>query len=134
MPITFKNKIGIEIVTITPEADRTPCTECGGLNMLSQTALDIDCQHCDGTGVDNLFTTIRAMASYRPGGIKRWNYDTGSVSHFGDCSIKLDGTYSSILERADHINMNDLEWKFTVIRNPGEAMGQARIVLALARK
>ena len=134
MPTTFKNLKPIQIRAKTPQEDLILCTECGGLQAMAQTSIRLDCDNCSGTGYENYYQTFNANASYRPGSISRWNQVEGRVDFFGDCSIKLDYSYKSLIDRASHILMDGILWKFQLLREPGEAMGQKRIVLLLSRK
>lgn len=134
MPVSFKPNKDITIATKTPEEDLVYCPVCGGLQAMSKTALDINCPACGGTGYANLWTFVDAVATYRPGARTRWNYVAGAVDYFGECSIKLDYRYKPVLDQASHIVMDGTEWKFSVLRDPGEAMGQQRLVVALSRK
>lgn len=134
MPVSFKPKKPVKIVAKTRQEDLIQCSECGGLQAMSNTALDLDCPVCSGTGWENLFTEYPVPASYRSGTVKRWNYVEGVVDYFGECSIKLDYKYKNLLDRASYISMDGQDWKFSFVREPGEAMGQKRIVLALSRK
>lgn len=134
MPTTFKNRKLILIAVSIPEDEREQCPECGGLSTLAQTSINIDCQFCDGTGWVAMYRFVPASASVRPGDVKRWNYQSGALDFLGEQSIKLDYKYKAFLESAKFIRMDDVDWKFTVLREPGEAMGQRRINLALSRK
>jgi hypothetical protein len=133
MPVSFKTMKRITIQVKTPEENLRFCTTCGGLQAMSNTALDLDCPTCAGTGYENMWTTVAADASYRAGAIQRWNYVTGGLDTLGECSIKLSYKYKDILERATHLVMDGVKWKFSMLRDPGEAMGQHRINLALSR-
>lgn len=101
---------------------------------MAQTSIRLDCDNCGGTGYENFYTTYNANASYRPGAIARWNSVEGRVDYFGECSIKLDYKYRPMLNNASFILMDGISWKFAMLRDPGEAMGQHRIVLLLSRK
>lgn len=134
MPVSFKNLKPITIVKKTPTSALVLCDVCGGLNAMASTAVKIDCEGCGTTGYSNFFTRIDALASYRPGAVKRWDSYAGQLDYSGECSIKLDSRYKRLLATADHIEMDETEWKFTVLREPGEAFGNARLVLSLSRK
>ena len=134
MPTTFKHKKQIRMALVIPEDEREQCTECGGLSAMAQTAIKIDCAVCDGTGWLAYYRFANAEASVRPGAIKRWNYQSGGLDYIGEQSIKIDYSYKALLDSAEFISMDGIDWKFTVLREPGEAMGQKRINLALSRK
>lgn len=107
---------------------------CGGLNAMASTAVKIDCTGCGTTGYSNFYSSIPTQASYRPGAVKRWDAVAGHVDYSGECSIKLSTQYREALATAEYIEMDGIKWRFTVLREPGEAFGQARLVLSLARK
>ncbi len=134
MTFSFKPTKPITLVMKTPDADLEFCDVCGGLNTRSRTAIKIDCENCGGTGYENPYQRIMAKASYRPGAVKQWNTQAGALDYLGETSIKLDAKYKTALANAEWIEMDGIEWKFTTLREPGEAMGQHRLVLALARK
>jgi hypothetical protein len=134
MPISFKPLKNITIVRRTPTASLVLCDVCGGLNAMASTAVKVDCTGCGTTGYSNFYSDIYAQASYRPGSVKRWDSVAGQLSYLGECSIKLDSRYKRILEAAEYIKMDGIDWKFSILREPGEAMGQARLVLSLSRK
>ena len=121
-------------MTLTPEADLIPCSECGGINTRASVAAKIDCSTCDTTGYENKYTLIPANVSYRSGAIKQWDQVAGSVAYVGECSIKLPYRYHEFLKSTKWIELRDTKWNFTVMREPGEALGQKRIVMALSRK
>jgi hypothetical protein len=124
----------INIVRKTPTGALVLCDVCGGLNAMASTAVKIDCTGCGTTGYSNFYNTIPASASYRPGAVKRWDSYAGQLDYSGECSIKLDLRYKRLLEAAEFIEMDGVEWKFNVLREPGESFGQARLVLSLTRK
>lgn len=134
MPTTFKNLKQIQIATKTPEEDLVLCTECGGLQAMAMSSIRLDCDNCDGTGYENLYTTSFASAAFRPGAIAQWNYAQGGVTYVGECSIKLDYRYRELLDSASYIVMDGISWKFSFLRQPGEALANKRVVLALSRK
>ena len=134
MPVSFKQLRPITIVKRTPTASLVLCDVCGGLNAMASTAVKIDCEGCDKTGYSNFYSRINAMASYRPGAVKRWDSVAGQLDYSGECSIKLDTRYKQLLASAEYIEMDGIKWRFTVLREPGEAFGQARLVLSLSRK
>lgn len=134
MPVSFKNQKPITILKRTPQADLVLCEVCGGLNAMASTAVKINCDGCGTTGYSNFYRTINAMASYRPGAVKRWDHVAGQLDYLGECSIKLDSRYKQLLATAEHIEMDGIEWRFNVLREPGEAFGQPRLVLSLTRK
>jgi hypothetical protein len=134
MPVSFKNLKPITIVKKTPTAALVLCDVCGGLNAMASTAVKINCEGCGTTGYSNFWTRIAALASYRPGAVKRWDSYAGQLDYSGECSIKLDSRYKRLLATAEYIEMDEVEWKFTVLREPGESFGNARLVLSLARK
>jgi hypothetical protein len=131
---TFKNRKPIALVVKTPPEDLEFCDVCGGINARARTAAKIDCEACGGTGYQNPYQSIAVYASYRPGAQKRWNASSGAVDYFGECSIKLDYKYKNVLDHTEYIMMDGIDWKFQTLREPGEALGQHRIVLALTRK
>jgi hypothetical protein len=134
MPISFKTPKPITIVKRTPQDDLVLCDVCGGLNAMASTAIKVDCTGCGTTGYSNFYTRISAMATYRPGAVKRWDAVAGSVSYTGECSIKLDARYKQILAASEHLEFDGIKWRFSVLREPGEGFGQHRLVLALTRK
>lgn len=134
MPVSFKNLKTITIAKRTSTADLQLCDVCGGLNAMASTAVKINCEGCGTTGYSNFYMKIPANASYRPGAVKRWDQVAGQLDYLGECSIKLDIRYAKLLATAEYIEMDDITWKFTVLRQPGEAFGQARLVLSLSRK
>ena len=101
---------------------------------MASTAVKVNCEGCGKTGYSNFYTNIIANASYRPGAIKRWDAQAGQVDYSGECSIKLDSRYKEFLNTAEHIEMDGIKWNFHVLREPGEAFGQPRLVIALTRK
>lgn len=134
MPTSFKTKKQIKIISQTPPEERVLCTECGGLQAMSQTSIRLDCPVCNGTGYENFFKTVIGMATVRPGAITRWNSVQGKLDFLGEVGIKLDYRYKDILDTASWIELDDIQWKFSFLSTPGEAMGQKRIRLALSRK
>lgn len=134
MPVSFKNKKQITILKKTATADLQLCDVCGGLNAMASTAVKVNCTGCGTTGYSNYYTSIPALASYRPGAVKRWDHVAGQLDYLGECSIKLDSRYSQLLATAEHIEMDGVAWRFNVLREPGEALGQPRLVLSLTRK
>ena len=134
MPVSFKPLIPISIVKRTPSGELVLCDVCGGLNAMASTAVKINCEGCGTTGYSNFYIRIDAMASYRPGAVKRWDSAAGQLDYLGECSIKLDSRYKRLLDTAEHIEMDGVEWRFAVLREPGKAMGQSRLVLSLSRK
>lgn len=134
MPVSFKPPKTIYIVVKTPTDDLEFCDTCGGINAMASTAVKIDCTECGTTGYSNYWTRIAVNASYRPGGEKRWDADSGTMSYFGECSIKLPATMEAALSDASHIEMDGKSWSFNVMRNPGEGFGQKRLVISLSRK
>jgi hypothetical protein len=133
MVTSFKPTIQIKLITRTPEDDLIYCTECGGIQAMSQTAIKINCDNCGGTGYENLYTEVPVLATYRPGAVRRYGYESGALVTLGDCSIKLDYKYKELLDISKHIEMDGVNWKFTYVAERGAAMGQPRIVLALSR-
>jgi hypothetical protein len=101
---------------------------------MSQEALDLECDNCDGTGYENLYSSRQISAYYTPGAKKRWSYEAGQVSYMGDASIKVDKSYESLMERATYITFGGIQWEPSIYREPGAAMGQRRLVYTLARK
>lgn len=101
---------------------------------MSQEALDLECDNCNGTGYENLYSTHRISAYYTPGAKKRWSIEAGALSYLGDASIKVDKVYESLMERSKYIEFNGVKWEATIFRDPGAAMGQRRLVYTLARK
>lgn len=134
MPVSFKVPKDIAIVKRTPSGELVLCDECGGLNAMASTAVKVDCTGCGTTGYSNFYKRINAKASYRPGAVKRWDSVAGQLDYLGECSIKLDSRYERTLAAAEHIEMDGIKWRFTILRKPGESFGQARLVLSLARK
>lgn len=134
MPVSFKKLRPITIVKRTATSDLELCDVCGGLNAMASTAVKIDCSGCDSTGYSNFYQRVEASASYRPGSVKRWDSVAGQLDYLGECSIKLDSRYRRLLGVADHIEMDGVAWRFTVLREPGESFGQPRLVLSLSRK
>lgn len=134
MPVSFKNPKSIVILKKTPSAELQLCDVCGGLNAMASTAVKINCEGCGTTGYSNFYSRIHAMASYRPGAVKRWDHVAGQLDYSGECSIKLDSRYGRLLATAEHIEMDEVAWRFNVLREPGEALGQRRLVLSLTRK
>jgi hypothetical protein len=132
--IGFKQTKPIKLITRTPPEDLVYCDVCGGINAMASTAVKIDCTACGTTGYQNLWSSIDAAASYRPGAIKRWNQVAGAVDYIGECSIKLDIRYKDFLPQIEWIEMGGTKYAFTFLRDPGEAFGQPRMVLALSRK
>lgn len=110
------------------------CDVCGGLNALGNVSVKVDCTACSQTGYQNFFTTVTVPAYYRPGVVKRWNIQRGGYDLVGDMTIKVDAQWASLLERSTHLDFKGVAWHFTQLRDPGAAMGQERIVLALYRK
>ena len=134
MPVTFKRSKLINIVIRTPDEDLVFCDVCGGVNAMASTAVKINCEGCGTTGYSNYWTTVPVSGSYRPGGERRWNATAGAIEYFGECAIKLPARYESLLTDASHIEMDGVNWKFNVLRSPGEGFGQKRLVVSLARK
>ena len=134
MPTSFKRRKDITIVKKTPTSQLEFCDTCGGINAMASTAVKVDCPECGTTGYKNFWTRIGAKAYYRPGAVKRWDAVAGALSYLGECSIKLDARYKNLLASASHIEFDDAEWRFNVLREPGEGFGQHRLVLALTRK
>ena len=134
MPVSFKPPRLLYIVTKTPQEDLEFCDVCGGINAMASTAVKVNCESCGTTGYSNYYTRTPVFGSYRPGGDKRWNPVEGAVSYFGECSVKLPAIIGPFLEEAVHIEMDGTPWNFNVMRTPGAAFGQERIVLSLSRK
>lgn len=132
--IGFKTLVPATVVTATPDGDRVVCSECGGINAMASVAAKIDCSTCDTTGWDNPYQYHDIKVSYRPGAVTRWDKQAGSLVYFGECSIKADKRYAGILHDVKWIEMNGIKWNPSVLREPGRAFGQHRIVLALSRK
>lgn len=134
MTFSFKNPKSVALVYRTPEEDLVFCEVCGGINARARASAKIDCTECDGTGYQNLYSRVFVSASLRPGAVTRWNVQAGALDILGECGIKLDGKYKNFLSSTEWIEMDGAEWKFTTTREPGEALGQHRLVLALTRK
>lgn len=101
---------------------------------MSRTSLDIACDGCDATGYENFWRTVELPAYYRPGAVRRWSYEAGAASYDGDASIKVNQIYETLMNLADHVAFNGVTWDFRVMRDPGAAMGNRRIVYLLTRK
>jgi hypothetical protein len=52
----------------------------------------------------------------------------------GEAAIKVDSIYADVLEAAQFLEFNGRQWQFTLLKDPGKAMGQERLVIALNRK
>lgn len=134
MPTSFKRPKTIIAYERTPEAELVFCSVCGGLNALGNVAVNIECDHCGGTGYDNKWTPIYMTSYYQPGAVKRWNPVAGGITYLGQCSVKVDARWRGILNNCDFVEMDGVQWNFLFNEDPGEAMGQSRLILALTRK
>jgi hypothetical protein len=101
---------------------------------MGNVAVKVDCTECGGTGYDNLWTEVTLPAYYTPGPVKRWNPVAGGVTYFGNCLIKLNAQYRAAFDNCDYVEMDGVQYDFVFMENPGEGMGQKRLVIALSRK
>lgn len=101
---------------------------------MGNVAIKVDCTACGQTGYSNYYTRQTMPAYYIPGAIKRWRIQRGGMDFPGESAIKVDAIYADVLEAAQYIEFNGKQWQFTMIRDPGAAMGQERIIIALNRK
>jgi len=134
MPVSFKRPINVEVYSRTPADQLVFCDECGGLNALGRVAVKIDCDACDTTGYENFWTIRTIVGYYIPGGIKRWDIQRGGVVYQGEAGLKVDAVLEDLLADADHLQFDGIKWQFTSISDPGQALGQRRLLLALSRK
>ena len=134
MPISFKSPITVTAFQKTPTENLVFCSVCGGINALGNVAVKIDCTACDTTGYSNFYTEITLPAYYTPGGIRRWNAESGAVSYSGECTIKLDARYKDFLDDTVFIEFGGIRWQFNIMEDPGSAMAQGRLILVMSRR
>lgn len=134
MPISFKPAITATFHKLTPTEDLVPCAVCGGPNLMGKVARNVSCTHCGGTGYDNYYSEISLPAYYTPRALTRWTGTEAGVVKFGDAQIKLDARYSDIVYDAKYVTVNGLDWNLQRVRDPGVALGQARVILALSKR
>jgi hypothetical protein len=101
---------------------------------MASTAVKIDCTTCDTTGYENYWRTTYIPAYYSPGQLRRWDRNTGTVVYDGDSLIKIDQAYETLMSIATHVEFNGAKWSFRMLRDPGLAMGQRRLIYSLTRK
>lgn len=132
MPMGFKNQIQVQIVSKTPQDELIPCDLCG--DALPGSTVRLDCEVCGATGYSNYWTAHAIPASYRSGAIGRFDHSQGAMIYHGECSIKLDYKYKDLFDSSSYVHMDGIDWKYQIVRTPGEAFGQKRLVLSLTRK
>lgn len=132
MPKGFKRNIEVGVVSRTATNDLVICPECG--DALSGSTMRLDCGTCDGTGFLNYWTTYYIPASFRSGAIGRFDQAQGAVVYYGECAIKIDYKYRNLFQSSSFVRMDGIDWKYLIVRTPGEALGQKRLVLSLTRK
>lgn len=134
MPVSFKPPITVQVYSRTPADQLVFCEECGGLNALGRVAVKIDCAACDTTGYENFFTIREIPGYYIPGGIKRWDIQRGGIVYEGQSGLKVSADYEDLLADATHLAFNGIQWHFNSISDPGQPLGQRRLLLSLVRK
>ena len=101
---------------------------------MASTAVKVDCTTCDGTGYENYWLTATIPAFYSPLGVKRYDHVAGATSMDGDAQIKIANIYRDLLDSATHLVFGGSQWSFRMMRDPGQAMGQRRLIYTLTRK
>ena len=134
MPTSFKRSILISLYSKTPTAQLIFCDECGGLNAMGRVAVKVDCTACDTTGYSNYWTIKQISAYYIPGEMKRWDSQRGGYVSLGEVGLKVNSSYSALINEASFLEFNGIKWNFASISDPGHAFGQERLILALSRK
>lgn len=132
MPTTFKNLIRVQVIFRTDPEDLIPCPLCG--DALPGSTIRLDCEICGATGYSNYWSSVTVPASFRSGAIGRFDQNLGSIVYYGECAIKLDYKYRDLFNSSSYVRMDGIDWKYHIVRTPGEAMGQKRLVLSLTRK
>lgn len=101
---------------------------------MGNVSVKVDCTACGQTGYSNYFTQSIISGYYVPRQRQRWNHQRGGYDFTGDSAIKIDASYADLIDRATHLEFNGKSWNFEMLRDPGAAMGQERLVLSLTRK
>jgi hypothetical protein len=101
---------------------------------MGNVAVKVDCEYCDSTGFSNKWTQIQIPAYYQPGAVQRWNPVAGGVTFLGSCAVKVNELYRDTINGSDFIEMNGVQWNYLFTEDPGAALGQERLIIALTRK
>lgn len=134
MAVSFKPAIMATFWLRTPKSELVPCTECGGPNIRGGVAQTVNCTTCDQTGYENYWTQIVLPVYYSPRAFTRWSADRGGLIQSGESQIKVDSRHKTIVNQAKWVHVKGVDWTFQRVHEPGQAMNQERMVLALARK
>lgn len=128
MPVSFKQRVNIEVMIPTPSGSLI--AHASGINAAGSVGIDKQA----GTGYTNPYTSRTITATYNPKVLQRYDKDAGGYRFIGECSLKLDPQHRDLLDQGDYIVFKDVEWQYRQLDELGEGMGNDRIVLALNRK
>ena len=135
MPVSFKPSIPVIAFVKTAQADLIECTTPGcGYNPAGKVAINVNDPVCQGTGFLNFWTEIPIVGFFSPKEIKRWNHVEGGFTFLGECGVKFDPMYASIVDRASFLRLKGVDWNFRSLSERGSALGNDRRAYALTRK
>ena len=80
------------------------------------------------------WTDYTIPAQFTPGVAKRYSLSQNGYIFLGECSIKVDPKYESLVASGSHLTIGSVEWNYKQISELGAGFGNDRIVLALTRK
>lgn len=86
----------------------------------------------DDDGVTDTEYTVPAQ--FTPGVAKRYDLQLQGWRFLGECSVKLDTKYESLVGSGSYLTIGTVDWNYRSISEYGAGFGNDRIILALTRR
>lgn len=130
MPVSMKRPI--EITVHVPKATAALVAVSSGANTTGQVAINLE--QGDATGYEDLWDDRTIPAYFHPGVLKKWDREAEGFAFMGESSLTVEPAYEDLLDSADYLSFNNVDWDFSRYTELGAGFGNDRIVLALFRR